>query len=53
MSEESIYDEILPMGVGQDVPDFKMETYEPSSGQFGEVSLADLKSEGKWTILVF
>ena len=53
MSEESIYDEILPMGVGQAVPDFKMETYEPSSGQFGEVSLADLKSEGKCTILVY
>lgn len=39
--------------VGADVPDFSMETYEPSSGQFGEVSLEALKKEGKWTILVF
>ena len=43
----------FPLSVGADVPDFKMETYEPSSGSFGEVSLADLKKEGKWTILVF
>ena len=53
MSDDTIYDEMLPVGVGQDVPDFKMETYEPSTGQFGEVTLADLKADGKWTILVF
>jgi len=56
MSDElgtEIYDEMLPMGVGQTVPDFIMETFEPSSGQFGEVKLADLKADGKWTILVF
>ena len=53
MSEDTIYDEMLPVGVGQDVPDFKMETYEPSTGQFGEVTLRDLKADGKWTILVF
>ncbi|MBG88864.1 MAG: peroxiredoxin [Verrucomicrobiales bacterium] len=41
------------LNVGADVPDFKMETYEPSGGLFGEVSLADLKKDGKWTILVF
>ncbi|SVB04035.1 uncharacterized protein METZ01_LOCUS156889 [marine metagenome] len=45
--------ESLALGVGQEVPDFKMETYEPSDGSFGEVSLADLKKDGKWTILVF
>ncbi len=39
--------------VGQIVPDFEMETYEPAHGDFGKVSLADIKKAGKWTILVF
>jgi peroxiredoxin len=42
-----------PLSVGADVPEFKMETYEPASGSFGEVELATLKNDGKWTILVF
>jgi hypothetical protein len=29
--------------VGENVPDFKLETYEPSKGDFGEVSLEALK----------
>ena len=41
------------VSVGAVVPDFEMETYEPSNGDFGKVSLADLKKAGKWTILVF
>ena len=41
------------LSVGEEVPDFKMETFEPSTGSFGEVSLTDLKADGKWTILVF
>ncbi len=39
--------------VGQMVPDFKLETFEPSKGDFGEVSLETLKANKKWTILVF
>ena len=39
--------------VGQTVPDFKMETYEPTQFGFGEVSLEQLKKDGKWTLLVF
>jgi peroxiredoxin (alkyl hydroperoxide reductase subunit C) len=35
------------------VPDFKLETYEPAKGDFGEISLKDLKAAGKWTILLF
>lgn len=42
-----------PLTVGADVPDFTMETYEPNGGLFGEVSLENLKKDGKWTILVF
>ena len=41
------------LNVGEEVPDFKMETFETATGQFGEVDLTDLKKEGKWTILVF
>ncbi len=43
----------LSLTVGADVPDFTMETYEPAGGLFGEVSLENLKKDGKWTILVF
>jgi len=41
------------VSVGSDVPDFEMETYEPSQGDFGKVSLAEIKKSGKWTVLVF
>jgi hypothetical protein len=39
--------------VGSEVPDFRLETYDPATGDFGSVSLADLKSRGRWTILFF
>ena len=39
--------------VGQMVPDFAMETYEPTKGDFGEIKLETLKKQGKWTILFF
>lgn len=39
--------------VGQTVPDFTIETYEPTEGGFGEKSLEALKRQGKWTILFF
>ena len=39
--------------VGTQAPDFNLTTYEPRSGDFGEVSLEELKSSGKWTILFF
>ena len=35
------------------VPDFKIETYEPVKGDFGEISLEALKKEGKHTVLFF
>ena len=41
------------LGVGQDVPDFKLETYDPAKGDFSEVTLGSLKSVGKWTVLFF
>lgn len=39
--------------VGQQVPDFEMETYEPTDYGFGKASLKALRDAGKWTVLVF
>jgi len=39
--------------VGETVPDFKIDAYEPARGDFGEVSLGALKEKGKWTVLFF
>lgn len=39
--------------VGQTVPDFEMETFNPDSGKFGKFSIAEAKKNKKWTILVF
>lgn len=39
--------------VGQTVPDFKLATFQPTAGDFGEFSLAENMKAGKWTILFF
>ena len=39
--------------VGADVPDFSLDTYNPKTGDFDEVSLAKNKADGRWTILFF
>jgi peroxiredoxin (alkyl hydroperoxide reductase subunit C) len=39
--------------VGEVVPDFEMDTFDAGEQGFGKVSLADLKSKKKWTVLVF
>lgn len=39
--------------VGAIVPNFKLETYEPSKGDFGEISLETQMANKKWTILFF
>ncbi len=41
------------VSVGMEVPNFELETYEPAEGQFGKISLEDLRAKTKWTILVF
>jgi peroxiredoxin (alkyl hydroperoxide reductase subunit C) len=43
----------ITVSVGASAPDFEMETFEPAQGDFGKVSLAEIKKAGKWTILVF
>ena len=42
-----------PIAVGQKVPDFTIESYNPKIGDFDEVSLAKLKEAGRWTALFF
>lgn len=39
--------------VGQNVPEFELETFEPGEGKFGTFSLAKAKKAKKWTVLVF
>ncbi len=39
--------------VGQKVPNFEMEIYDPKTGSFGKVSLEDYIKERKWLILFF
>ncbi len=41
------------LGLGREVPDFKMTTYDPKTGGFGEFSLAKQKENGRWSILFF
>lgn len=39
--------------VGDNVQDFKIETFEPEKGDFGEISIRELKEKKKWTVLFF
>jgi len=42
-----------PLGVGQDVPDFTLTTFEPKKGGFGEFKFAENKKAKRWTVLFF
>jgi peroxiredoxin (alkyl hydroperoxide reductase subunit C) len=53
MKEEFMSEICCGLKVGQKVPDFKLDTYEPVKGDFGEISLEKLKADKKWTVLVF
>lgn len=39
--------------VGQLVPSFEMDVFDPTRTDFGKISLDDLKAKGQWTVLVF
>ncbi len=39
--------------LGQKVPDFELETYEPAKGDFGKFRLQDQLTSKRWTILFF
>jgi hypothetical protein len=46
-------EECCGVKVGETIPDFRIETFEPEKGDFGEVSLGGLKERKKWTVLFF
>ncbi len=39
--------------IGQTVPDFELEVFDPKKGDFGKISLSKIKQKKKWTVLVF
>lgn len=39
--------------IGREVPNFEMEIYDPAEREFGKISLAELRKQKRWTILVF
>ena len=39
--------------LGHEVPEFEIDTFEPTAGNFGKISLAGQKLAGRWTILFF
>jgi NADH-dependent peroxiredoxin subunit C len=39
--------------LGQKVPDFELNTYEPSRKEFGKFSIQQQREKGRWTILFF
>ena len=51
--DRTMSDEITQVMIGQPVPDFELTVYEPENHGFGKRNLADIKKEGKWTILFF
>ncbi len=45
--------ECCGLQVGQNVPEFKLDIFDPSKGDFDEISLAARKAAKGWTILFF
>ena len=45
--------DIRNVTVGIEVPNFEIEVYNPEQREFSKVSLAELKAQKKWTVLVF
>jgi peroxiredoxin (alkyl hydroperoxide reductase subunit C) len=39
--------------LGQPVPNFELATFDPVASDFGTISLDEIKSQGRWTILFF
>jgi peroxiredoxin (alkyl hydroperoxide reductase subunit C) len=49
--KEAVMSEVVR--VGQTVPDFEMEVFDPKKNDFGKISLEQIKKQKKWTVLVF
>ena len=46
-------DELQVAKVGQQIPDFEMDTFFPENKDFGKIKLSEISNSGKWTILFF
>ena len=55
MSFENENNEIFPdfAKVGEPVPEFTMDVFDPTEGAIGKVDLGELRKEGKWVVLFF
>jgi len=42
-----------PLQLGGQVPNFELAVYDPVKNDFGTISLDEIKSQGKWTLLFF
>jgi peroxiredoxin (alkyl hydroperoxide reductase subunit C) len=45
--------ETSPLRIGQTVPDFQLNTYDPAAQDFAVFDLEAQRKGGKWTILFF
>jgi peroxiredoxin len=48
-----IDDVCCQINVGETVPDFTLETWDPAAKDFGSFTLEDAQKAGRWTVLVF
>ena len=46
-------EEVTQLGLGDDIPEFTLKTFEPTKSDFGEYSLAKTKEAKRWSILFF
>jgi len=49
----STSDSISPLRIGQTVPDFQLNAYDPVAQDFAVFDLEAQRKAGKWTILFF
>lgn len=43
----------MKLKIGDKVPNFSLETYDPTKNDFGEISLESIEKRKRWTILFF
>ena len=48
-----MYETPPPLKLGQKVPDFALDTYDPVQDDFGSFRLVDQIAQKRWTILFF
>lgn len=46
-------DHCCSLSVGEKVPDFELEMFDPIKNDFGKISLKKLKAAKKWTVLFY